>query len=265
MEPDEPQAAQVITDHRHVVHPGHSLLGKEHVKRVFRRADRIIAFDPRASSPLTYRGTAYRPVRDGHRPPGTWPWCGCGHRNHLIGGTGLAGCQAAAAGWAARAEPGCPGVIRIVAIRFRRAVSLQVVFAEMQVEQCPVRKTEPAKRAGRDKRAGHVILLGCLSPNESRPGWTPDAFGVGTRWRQPGITLRHPNGRHRARAIARREAAPTASIARRSCGGSPAALARTAVASFSPAFSPNSVTKAPVQGIWRLPGGQRSWLLRLRR
>src|SRR5258708_19584894 len=33
-----------------------------------------------------------------------------------------------------------------------------MVFANMQVEKRPVRKTEPAQRAGRDQRAGHVIL-----------------------------------------------------------------------------------------------------------
>src|SRR5260370_10490695 len=41
---------------------------------------------------------------------------------------------------------------------FGEVLSLQMVSENMQVEKRLVRKTEPAQRAGRDQRAGHVIL-----------------------------------------------------------------------------------------------------------
>jgi hypothetical protein len=52
-----------------------------------------------------------------------------------MSGAGLAGCQAVAPGWAARAVPGRCGVTGIVVIGFGGAVPIQVVFAHMQVEK----------------------------------------------------------------------------------------------------------------------------------
>ena len=54
---------------------------------------------------------------------------------------------------------GCLGATGIVVIRFRRAIWRAMVFTNMQLEKRPVRKAEPAERAGRGQRAGHVVLL----------------------------------------------------------------------------------------------------------
>jgi hypothetical protein len=46
----------------------------------------------------------------------------------------------------------------MVMARFSVAVSPQVVLADVQAGKQPARKAEPAKYAGRDERAGHVVL-----------------------------------------------------------------------------------------------------------
>jgi hypothetical protein len=98
-----------------------------------------------------------------------------------MGDAGLARCEAdVAPGRAARAVSGRPGVTRIVVTGFGGAVPLPVVFTHMQVEKRPTRKTEPAKRAGRSKHAGHLVLLWSY---ESQPDWSTDAFDVGSGWR----------------------------------------------------------------------------------
>jgi hypothetical protein len=92
-------------------------------------------------------------------------------------GDSLPGCQAVAHGFAAQAVPGRSGATGIVVIGFGGTVLLQVVFAHMQVEKRSARKAEAAKRAGRSKRAGHLVLLWS---HESQPDWSTDAFDVGS-------------------------------------------------------------------------------------
>jgi len=95
-----------------------------------------------------------------------------------MGDAGLAGCHVGIApGWAARAVPGRSGVTGIVVVGFGGAVPLWVVVTHMQVEKWSTRKAEPAKRAGRSKHAGHLVLL---CPHESQPDWSTDAFDVGS-------------------------------------------------------------------------------------
>lgn len=73
-----------------------------------------------------------------------------------------------------------PGVTGLLAIWLGAAVPLEVVQADMRLEKRPVCIAEPAERAGRGERAGHVVLLW---PHESQPAWRADAFGVGSGWR----------------------------------------------------------------------------------
>jgi hypothetical protein len=95
-----------------------------------------------------------------------------------MGDAGLAGCEAGIApGRAARAISGRPAVTRIVVTGFGGAVPLSVVFTHMQVEKRSARKAEPAKRAGRSKHAGHLVLLWSY---ESQPDWSTHAFDVGS-------------------------------------------------------------------------------------
>jgi len=52
-----------------------------------------------------------------------------------------------------------PDVTGLVVIWFGAPVPLEVVLADMQLEKRPVCVAEPAERAGRGERAGHVVLL----------------------------------------------------------------------------------------------------------
>ena len=52
-----------------------------------------------------------------------------------------------------------PHVTGLLVIWFGAPNPLEVVLADMQLEKRPVRKAEPAERAGRGQRAGHVVLL----------------------------------------------------------------------------------------------------------
>jgi hypothetical protein len=54
---------------------------------------------------------------------------------------------------------GIPGVTGLLVIWFCVPVPLEVVLADMQLEKRPVCVAEPAERAGRGERAGHVVLL----------------------------------------------------------------------------------------------------------
>jgi hypothetical protein len=54
---------------------------------------------------------------------------------------------------------GMPGVTGLLVIWFGAPVPLEVVLADMQLEKPPVCVAEPAERAGRGERAGHVVLL----------------------------------------------------------------------------------------------------------
>jgi hypothetical protein len=94
-----------------------------------------------------------------------------------MGDADLAGREALAPGWAACAVPGRSGVTGIVAVGFGGAVPLWVVVTHMQVEKRSARKAEPAKRAGRNKGAGHLVLLWS---HESQSDWSTDAFDVGS-------------------------------------------------------------------------------------
>jgi hypothetical protein len=95
-----------------------------------------------------------------------------------MGDAGLARCEAGIApGRAARAVSGRPVVTRTVMTGFGGAVPLPVVFTHMQFEKRSARKAEPAKRASRSKRAGHLVLLWSY---ESQSGWSTDAFDVGS-------------------------------------------------------------------------------------
>ena len=97
---------------------------------------------------------ADRPAQGGHRPSGTgaaWPPCPC-HCDHLIGGRGRTGCQAVSRDRTpaqGRDFQGATGV----AIWFAAAVPLEVVLADMQLQEWPIRVAEPAERAGRSERA----------------------------------------------------------------------------------------------------------------
>ena len=95
-----------------------------------------------------------------------------------MGNASLAGCEALIPGKAVGTVPGRFTVI--AAIGSGGAVPLSVVFTHMQVEKRSARKAEPAKRAGRSKRAGHLVLLWS---HESQPDWSTDAFDVGSGWR----------------------------------------------------------------------------------
>jgi hypothetical protein len=52
-----------------------------------------------------------------------------------------------------------PGVTGLLVIWFGAAVPLEVVLADMQLGKRPACAAEPAERAGRGERAGHVVLL----------------------------------------------------------------------------------------------------------
>ena len=104
---------------------------------------------------------ADRPAQGGHRPSGTsaaWPPCRC-HCDYLIRAAGQPGCLALSAGRSASVGFGSSVAAGIVVIRFRTAVSLEVVLADVQLEKRSVRKAEPAERAGRGQSTGHVVLL----------------------------------------------------------------------------------------------------------
>ena len=70
------------------------------------------------------------------------PACG-GHCGHLLPGEGRPGCHAVAAGWAT----------------WFGAAALAVVLADMQLQHRPACVAEPAQRASRGQRGGHVVLL----------------------------------------------------------------------------------------------------------
>jgi hypothetical protein len=76
--------------------------------------------------------------------PGTGAACASGPLPAARGASGFAG----------RAAP----VTGMVMARFSVAVSPQVVLADVQAGKQPAREAEPAKYAGRDERAGHVVL-----------------------------------------------------------------------------------------------------------
>ena len=71
----------------------------------------------------------------------------------------MLGCWAASAGWTASAGLACAIVTGIAVTRFRGAASLLIVLTDRPPEKPPICEAEPARHAGRDKRAGHVVLL----------------------------------------------------------------------------------------------------------
>ena len=54
---------------------------------------------------------------------------------------------------------GMPGVSGLLVIWFGTPIPLEVVLADMLLDERPVCVAEPAERAGRGERAGHVVLL----------------------------------------------------------------------------------------------------------
>ena len=64
-----------------------------------------------------------------------------------------------AAGMGRGRGTGMPSVTGLLVIWFGAPVPLEVVLADMQLEKPPVCVAEPAERAGRGERAGHVVLL----------------------------------------------------------------------------------------------------------
>ena len=64
-----------------------------------------------------------------------------------------------AAGMGRGRGTGMPGVTGLVAIWFGAPTPLEVVLADMLLDERPVCVAEPAERAGRGERAGHVVLL----------------------------------------------------------------------------------------------------------
>ena len=119
-----------------------------------------MASPARSSSSLTWRRGRIARRRAGIPPPG----CGrCSRRvavtaitSFVVQAAGILGCWAASAGWTASAGLACAIVAGIAVTRFRGAASPLMVRTDRPPEKRPICDAEPA---GRDERAGHLVLL----------------------------------------------------------------------------------------------------------